>query len=174
MSAPTFWEAHRIVPVIVLAYLLQAWTQFGNFGLLYAERTRQLALATVLAALAMALACVWLVPRHGAMGAAFATLFAFGVRFGLVWFTAQRHYRMRLPWLRVNLALLLAMGAWLVASTLRSEELFESMLMNSFWLLAFSCAVVFSPLLGVTERRALRGLVDRHRRRLPIASGLAG
>ena len=178
MSAPTFWEAHRIVPLIVLAYLLQAWTQFGNFGLLHAGRTRQLATATALAAAAMALACLWLVPRHGALGAAFATLLAYALRFVLVWFAARRHYPMRLPWLRVHLALLLAVATWLLAEQLRPDGLLESLLLGAGSLLAFGCAVAFSPLLGATERRALHGLLARQARRLrparaPLSRGLS-
>ncbi len=172
MSAPTFWEAHRIVPLIVLAYLLQAWTQFGNFGLLHSGRTRQLATATALAAVAMALACLWLVPRHGAMGAALATLLAYALRFALVWFAARRQYPMSLPWMRVNLSLLLAIGTWLLAVSLRPDNLIESLLLNTLLLLGFSCAVAFSPLLGATERRALRGLLERQAQRFQLARGM--
>ncbi|HEY5720496.1 MAG TPA: polysaccharide biosynthesis C-terminal domain-containing protein, partial [Gammaproteobacteria bacterium] len=157
MSAPEFWRAHEIVPLIVLAYLLQAWTQFGNFGLLHGDRTRVLAQATLAAAAVMALACLWLVPAYAAHGAALATLIAYAARFALVWFAAQRCYRMTLPWGRVLLALGLASAAFGVAQALRAESLLASVGVNASVFVVTCALIAGSPALGRAERRALAG-----------------
>jgi len=155
MSAPEFWRAHEIVPLIVLAYLFQAWTQFGNFGLLQSGRTRTLAQATAVAAITMGLACLWLVPLFGAMGAALATLIAYAVRFACVVLPAQRSYRMQLPWARVLLALLMAGATWSLARLLPNTGLLESLLLNGAAFMLFLIALVVGPVLTQAERTEL-------------------
>ncbi len=50
MSSPSFWNAYQIVPLIMIAYIVQAWTAFGNFGVMYSGKTHYIALGTTSAA----------------------------------------------------------------------------------------------------------------------------
>ena len=95
MAAPSFWTAHSIVPIIVFAYFFQACTDFFNFGIYQSGRTKHAAYGTVLAAVVIVGLSFLLIPRFGAMGAAWATLISFFVRLLYFYHASQRLFRIR-------------------------------------------------------------------------------
>jgi O-antigen/teichoic acid export membrane protein len=93
MSAPAFWPAAGVVPVILMAYFLQACTDFFNFGIYYTGKTEHIAYGTIVAVLAIVGLSFLLIPKYGMYGAAWATLLSFGVRLIYVYWASQRLYR---------------------------------------------------------------------------------
>lgn len=118
MSAAAFHPASAFVPVIVAAYLFQAWTDVAQFGIDVSEQTRYATIATWSAALAI-VGLYWaLIPAYGAMGAAIATLIAFAFRFLLFYHFAQRLWPVSYRWGRslqlVSLAVIAVIAERLV------------------------------------------------------------
>jgi O-antigen/teichoic acid export membrane protein len=95
MSAPPFWSAWSIVPVILLAYFFQACTDFFNFGIYQSEKTRHVAYGTVAAAATTVVMAFLLIPRFGGQGAAWATLIAFAVRMVYFYVASQKLFPVR-------------------------------------------------------------------------------
>jgi len=93
MSAPAFWEAYKVVPIIVLAYFMQGCTDIFNFGIHYSGKTKHMAYGTGLAAFCIIALSFLLIPRYGAVGAAWATLISFIVRLFYVYYASQKLFR---------------------------------------------------------------------------------
>ncbi len=98
VATPPFFSAADVVPIILIAYVLQSWTMVQDIGILVKERTGYVTVATWTAA-GVALIAYWvLIPRYLAWGAAYATVLAFAVRYGLTYLFSQRLFPVRYEW----------------------------------------------------------------------------
>jgi O-antigen/teichoic acid export membrane protein len=175
MSPPEYLSAARIVPLVALAYLLQAWTGYCNLGILVARRTGDISRGTVLAMLVITVGYVGLIPVFGPMGAAVATAVASAARLFYIHHRAKGYYDMELPW--GNVGLLLAIAALtVVASTFAPGALIPSIAVHALAMLAFIAAIILLPILPPDLRRLARLLVTRPRMAVDEArrAGLMG
>lgn len=76
---PAFHAAAPIIPVVALAYLLHGVFLLTSVGIGIAREARYYPIVTAAAAAANVAANLLLIPRFGAMGAAWATVFAYAV-----------------------------------------------------------------------------------------------
>ncbi len=170
MAAPSFHAAARLVPILVGAQVLYHLVAFSNFSMLYAERTNILGRLSGVTA-AVVLACnLALIPRFGVLGAALATLLAYGVRFLLVLGAAQRVYRLEYGWgtvARTYLCLLLALAVKLAVPI---GGLVASLAMSTA-LALFTAGLLYVWVLDDSERAYVRSLPRVVRER---ARGLSG
>ncbi len=98
MAPLEFQAAVRLVPVIVLAYVVQWWIYAVGFGLEVTARTVELAKASAITVVVVVTLYWALIPDYGAAGAAAATLISFVLRFLLVFRRAQQVYPVRYDW----------------------------------------------------------------------------
>lgn len=166
MSAREFWDAYKVVPVIILAYIFQAWSKYCSFGLLLHHRTMQLAYAEMIAAGAITAAYFTLIPAFGMHGAAWATVFGFVIRFFWTNMKAKQLYDMELPWSKVIMAGALAIAFYLLSFAL-PEQLGLSILLRTLLVCLFIALLYVLPILSRDEKLEL---IDRLR---IIANSLA-
>lgn len=95
MSDPAFRPAALIVPVVVLAYTLQAWSDSLMFHMDVALRTKYLSIGTWLTVGVILVLYALLIPPFGGLGAAAATALAFAVRLGLLHHWGQQVFPVR-------------------------------------------------------------------------------
>lgn len=98
MTTAKFHSAAAFVPLIVLAYVFQCWSNVVDFGIEVSEKTRYTSMATWIAVGVIAVLYVLLIPPYGAMGAAIATLVAMFVRFLATLHFAQRLWPVSYHW----------------------------------------------------------------------------
>lgn len=101
MADPAYGPAAALVPVVLAAYILQCWTMTQDVGILLTERTRYVAIANWLASALAVVGFFVLIPPFGAFGAAWATLAAFALRWGLIYHFSQRLEYVRYRWVPV-------------------------------------------------------------------------
>lgn len=101
MSQPAFHVAADLVPVILVAYLLQCWTMMQEVGVMVTERTGWNTVANVLGAIVALIAYIVLIPRYLGFGAAWATLISFAVRWVVLYVASQRLWPIRYRWMPV-------------------------------------------------------------------------
>ncbi len=146
MSAPAFWDAAQIVPIVLGAYLANALSQYVNLGILLRHKTIEITYGTLIAASVISIGYFLLIPRYGGMGAALATLLAFASRTIWVYWRAKRLYDMELRWNSVGLLI----GLWgivYICSTYGPNNLAASLLLNSFLLIVAGLALLYLPIL---------------------------
>ncbi len=162
MSAPDFWGAAQIVPIVLGGYLANALSQYVNLGILLRHKTIEITYGTFIAAGVITIGYFLLIPRYGAMGAAWATLFAFASRAGWVYWRAKGLYDMELRWNSVGLLI----GLWgiiCICSAYGPANLVASLLFNSFLLVMVILILLYLPILPGELRKNARRIVRNPR-----------
>jgi O-antigen/teichoic acid export membrane protein len=148
MTIPQYYPAARIVPWIGLSVALQGWYLLTSIGLNITKRTMYYPVATGLAAAASVGSSLLLVPRFGAVGAAWSNTLAYAVLAGAAMVFSQRVYPVSYDWSRLARVIAAACvsalaGRFVLASTV------------SPWLglpvRALVVVVVFTAALGVSR-----------------------
>lgn len=167
MSDPAFWDAYRIVPIIILAYTVQAWTRYCNLGIFLEKKTMQITYAEIIAVIVITIAYFTLIPEYGALGAAWATVIGFTARFLWTNRISTRLYDMQLPWGKVGLASLSALVTFGL-SWFAPEEIIASIAVRSVLVLGFLAAFFILPILSRDEKQEVWSLVLRRQRKISI------
>ena len=162
MTTPLFFDAADVIPILLLAYLLQAWASVQDLGVLVTEKTEYLTLANVLAAVVALVGFALLIPPFLAWGAAVATLGAFACRYFLTYLFSQRLFRIRYEWAPVLISL-----AW-AALCVGTHQLFvpelplmSSMSLNVGFIILFFAGLWFLPVLSAQDRRYFVNLLTQ-------------
>jgi len=156
MADPAFHQAATMVPVILVAYVLYAWTKFHNFGILMSERTEFVTLANWVGAAFALAGYVLLVPRYLGLGAAWATLIAFAIRYVIIYISAQRLWRVQYEWTPVVRLTLIAGVVYAASFAIRTDELILSLALRAGLLVVYAVAVWFGGVLSNADRCAVR------------------
>ena len=167
MSDPAFHAAAKLVPIIVFAYVFQAWSDVVQFGIDASEKTRYVTYATWGAAVPLIAGYLVLIPMYGGYGAALATLIGFVVRFLLMLVFAQRVWPVAYEW-RAIVALL----AWACTATVAYHLIAPVTLVAQFALAttigAFYLVAGAKVALRDEERRHIRQSVFAMARRIRV------
>lgn len=95
LSGPGYEGAAAFVPLILLSYLFQGVHYIYSVGLVVTDRVRWVPVVTGGAAMVNIVLNLVLIPKLGAMGAAWATFLSFGAMTAGMWFASQRFYPIR-------------------------------------------------------------------------------
>jgi O-antigen/teichoic acid export membrane protein len=98
MTAPEFYPAGNIVPLLVAAGIARIYTMFCNFGIMLNERTRHIAEASWLKVIVASAGYILLIPYLGVYGAALTLLASNLIELFWVNRHATRAYDMGLMW----------------------------------------------------------------------------
>lgn len=151
---PEFYDAYRVLPLLLAAQVLYHWGAYANLGLIMNERTPSLAgLAVVGAAIVVGLN-FWLIPVYGALGAATATLIAYAIRFVAMFILSQREVRLTYDWWAVS-RLYVFVGAAIGAKLLWGPESIPAALVFGALLTAAVIALIWTTVLRSDERTIL-------------------
>ncbi len=167
MADPAFHFASEVAPIILIAYLLFAWTNYCNFGIFLKEKTRLMAYAEGIAVVFIIALYALLIPFFGAIGAAWATVLGFGIRLIATEVYANKLYHMHLPWLRAGL-LVVTSGIIYALTYLSPEALIASIAYRSFLVLIFFAAVYILPILNKNEKEEILETITGTLKKLPL------
>ena len=147
-----YWPAASIVPILICAYLCHSGFTFFQLSLIQVQRTWLISMASGVALCSnVAFNLAW-TPKFGIVGAAFATLAAYGIEVGLAAILAQRANRLPYGWLRPSVALLVgALG--LACSRRMLFTVSTSMIVSS---ILVGCVVLSTRNLFRTARDAAK------------------
>ncbi|MCP4601925.1 MAG: oligosaccharide flippase family protein [Proteobacteria bacterium] len=165
MSDPKFWNASTIVPLIMVAYIIQAWTDFNNFGIYHSGKTKYLAIATVASVITIIAFSFILIPTYKGIGAAIATVIAFTVRFVVVFYYSQKQFRLDLWWGRSLAMLGAAAIVYILSLFMTFEGIMASIGAHVGLFLLFLVLLFALPVFSKQNKRVVFQLV-RH----PIAT----
>lgn len=123
MTAPEFHAAYRVVPVVLLAYVLQGLFILTAIGIGISKKAYYYPVLTFSAATLNVGLNLLLIPRYGMMGAAWSTVAGYGLMTGLGIVFAQRHYPIAFEWRRMGLAAGAAFLSYAISLTAPEELL---------------------------------------------------
>lgn len=111
-----YWPGMKLVPVILLAYLIYGLSYPLNVGIMLKDRTQYLPIIGWTAALICLGLNFWWIPRYGMAGAAWATVVAYGFWTGGITWVSLCFYPVRYPLWQVGIILAAGMvgytGLW--------------------------------------------------------------
>jgi O-antigen/teichoic acid export membrane protein len=161
---PAFHGAAAVVPWVALGVGFHGIYLLTSIGLNITKSTRLYPVATACGAATSLGANVLLVPRYGAVGAAWANALAYAVMAGTAFSLSQRVYPIPLEWGRLVRVGLAGTGAYLAAWLIPIESPLPAALARGT-----AVAVVFPLLLALVgfldarELRTLERMADRAR-----------
>ena len=158
MSNPAFWGAYEIVPIIIVAYIFQAWTKFCDLGILLKKKTMQIAHAEMIAVLVITIAYFTLIPAYGIYGAAWAAVIGFFTRFYWTLRKGNQHYDMELPWIKVSQIATLAMIIFAL-SLVVPDDLILSISLRVALIASFITIFFALPILSCDEKKEIKQLI---------------
>jgi len=97
-----YWGGVAIVPIIMASYIFYGIYLNFEVGIYLENKTKYLAVVTVLSALLNILANFLLIPYFGLNGAAYATLLAYMFMASSLYFYVNRFYKIPYEWLRLT------------------------------------------------------------------------
>ena len=156
MTSPAFYAAGALVPVILVAYVLQGWTSLQDIGILVRERTEFVTLANWIAAAVAVAGYALLVPRWLGWGAAIATVAAFLVRHVLIYALSQRLWPVRYRWAPVIRLSTLAVVTALAGLLVPQDNLLRSIALHAALFLAYLVALWHVGILSGEDKRIVR------------------
>jgi O-antigen/teichoic acid export membrane protein len=118
LAGPAFQSAHRITPWVVGGYVLGGLYFVPTNLLFWRRQTRVIPLVTVAAGAANIALNLWLVPRYGAIAAAWSTLAAYAVLLVLTWWRAERLHPFPYEYRRLGLMAGLALALFMAGQLL--------------------------------------------------------
>ncbi|MBX3196801.1 MAG: lipopolysaccharide biosynthesis protein [Labilithrix sp.] len=121
MSPPSYHEAARVVPWVVLGAFMQGLYMVWSQGTWFSMKTRAIPVVTGVGAAANVGLNMIFVPRHGIMAAAINTAIAYALLALMHGWLAQRLFPIRWEYRRWTLTLLAAVGCFLVSAALPSS-----------------------------------------------------
>lgn len=157
MADPAFLSAHEIVPIIIIAYIFQAFTKYCDLGILLKNKTMQIAHAEMIAVLVITAAYFTLIPAYGVYGAAWATVIGFFARFYWTLRKGKQHYDMELPWVKVGQAATLAIMIFSL-SLLIPDDLILSISLRVVLIVSFITTFFALPILSIEQKKELKQL----------------
>jgi len=156
---PQYREIVRVVPWVIASYLLHAF--FGLFQLasFAGKKTKFIALSSGIAfAINLALNALW-IPRLGMYGAAYATLVGYAVEALVMYFYAQRAFRLAYQYSRV----LTALSVFAVAVAISQVDLSAALrVATTLSIVVFAATLIFfgrgkGKLIGLILQRNVFG-----------------
>jgi O-antigen/teichoic acid export membrane protein len=158
MSDPAFHPAAKVVPIVLLAYIVQCWTNYCRLGLLANGQTGRIAASGFFGVITATAGYLLLIPPLGGMGAALTTLAAFAVKFLIEYIRSNELIDMGIPWLRVGGILFAAAITLTIGHSLPVEGWF-ALGLDGLIVLVFMLAVFSSPLINSDERGYISRLI---------------
>ena len=172
MTTPSFYSAANIVPVLLIAYVLQSWTAIQDIGILIRERTKWIMIGNWIAALTALAGYFLLIPHLLVWGAALSTLAAFAVRHVIIFWISQKLCYVRYRWAPVVRLVGLAVVTYAISVALPDQSLWWSIGTRTLLIAGYAIAVWRMNILTELERAYVRAIVNPILARLPAIVGV--
>lgn len=155
MSPPEYWAAYKVVPLILLSYVLQGGYFYIQIGIVLEKKTKYIAMIMAICAASNLLLNFLLIPRWGMIGAAFATLSTFMIMFTLNYFISNKIYYVRYELVRILKMFGSAAILYLASLTILIEGVTLSILFNLGLALSFPFILYLLGFYSKSERERL-------------------
>ena len=171
IAGPEFREAYRVTPWVVGGYVFSGLYLIPTNLLFWRQQTRVIPLVTLAAGAVNIGLNLWLVPRYGAIAAAWSTLVAYAILLILTWRSAERLHPFPYEYRRLGLIAGLALALFLAGQFLPFPNPQLEVAGRVLLWLAFPFGLLA---LGTFDRAELAALTRRVRGRKPPRGEQAG
>lgn len=139
LAPSEYWSGSKLVPLILVAYLIYGLSYPLNVGIMLKDRTQYLPIIGWIAAATCLGLNVWWIPRYGVLGAAWATIVAYSLWTGGIAWVSLRLYPVRYSLQRVVATLMAGaigyIGIQITRRVLISDNIIIVSILELVWVL---------------------------------------
>ena len=143
MAGPSYWDASKIVPFIILAYLFWAISLVMDAGFYITKKTYYKPFLFGMAAAINVFLYWYLIPRYNMLGAAWATVISFAFFATLSWKVVNTIYPVKYDYVRFFKMTLLAALIYFISIFIRLENFWLQVTVKSLLVLGFPFFLYF-------------------------------
>jgi len=170
ISDPGYHSAYKVVPLILLSYVLWGSYFQVQIGILLKKKTRYIAYVVAVSAVANLALNFLLIPRIGIWGAALSTLASFGITTILTYLVSNRIYQVKYQFARIFKLLALAVVLYLVSLGINTDSLFTSLFVKSVLVLSFPFCLFFLRFYTPPEIGKIKEMVSKATKSFKLTS----
>ncbi len=115
VTAEPYWSAYKVVPIIVLSYIIFSFHYHFNIGIFMKKATKYVAYINIANGILNLILNFILIKRFDIWGAAYATLICFIFKAALTYYISNRLYPIHVEWRRVFLLFVTAFAVYFLA-----------------------------------------------------------
>lgn len=174
MADKAYWEAYRIIPIIVAAYLFQACTDIFNLGIYHSGKTKHIAYGTAYSAVIIITLNFLLIPPFGIYGAAWATFVCFFIRLAYVYWASQKEFRIDYHLRKPIFIFSAAAATYLIQNAIirwvpGMQNIFLSLFVNTVLMTCFVATLFAFNIIEGEDRRQIFGIITNPKSILSFA-----
>lgn len=143
MAAPSFFDAHKIVPLILLGYIFFGTYCVFQVGICIEKKTKWLAIISWIGGIVSIITNLILIPKYNMIGAGMTNVFSFFVMSSCCYFISNKLYYIRYEFFRVLKIFLAAIGVYLFSFMITPGSILSSILLKGLLLLSFPVVLYF-------------------------------
>lgn len=156
LTTRPYYAAYTVIPVVALSYFFHALYKISTRLLVYAKQTARLSLCTIASAVMnIALNILW-IPRHGMMGAAWATLVSFLFLFLASFFFSRKYYHVPFEYAKLSLVFIFTLAVYFISGMIKSGQIITAVIYKTMLLGAYGLILYNSGVIGTDEKKKLR------------------
>lgn len=160
MAAKPYHEAYIVIPAVVVGYLFHGLYFMSVAPIFYKKKTYIMPFITGMAAVTnVVLNIIW-IPRYGMMGAAYATLIAFGLQFIVSHIYAQRIYRIKYNYRKILTVIFLVGIVYTINSILHLQGILIPVLIKTLVLFIFGVCIFMFRVIKLNKLKTLFKLFE--------------
>jgi O-antigen/teichoic acid export membrane protein len=158
IATPQFYNAYKVAPVLVVAYLFRGFYLFPINGLFFAKKTKFVPVVTGIAALVDIILLPLFIARFGMMGAAFATATAFFVSFLAAYYFCQKYYPMQYEYYNLIRILFLGILVYSMTSLIAQGPLIFNIFVKLIGLIFYPAGLFMMRIIEVSHVKKMINL----------------
>ena len=160
MANNEFWDAYKIVPLILIAYLFQGLMGFCNLGILVEKKTIIITKSNFYTAIIITVLYLLLIPKFSYYGAALSTAIAFAFRFFFIFFKSRALLKMQLQW-KIYFYLVPINVFYFIIFLLGPNDKFVSVIFNSAIICLLIISLSYLPIFTKKDRMIIKNYLLR-------------
>jgi O-antigen/teichoic acid export membrane protein len=161
MSDAAFWDAYKIVPIIVLGNIIFNMHPHLSMGLLIKKKTKYLAWINGSNGFFVLVLNYFLIKSYGMYGAAYATLIAFIYKISLTYYFSSKVYKIHFEFIRIAKIFVTAIILYVIAKTTLVNSIYLNIL-KDFGILGFYPVLLFLvKFLSENEKNELQDILKK-------------
>lgn len=164
-STPAYYSASVVMPIIVVTYAVQGFYFIAVNALFLKSKTTFIAITTTVIAVTNILLNLYLIPKFGILGAAWATLLSFLFFYLVIYKLAQKYYYIHYFWDRMLKIIFVAIFVYIISTFIHTENIMMSGLYKAVILLIFPLTLYLTGFFAKKEIQFLLNFIRDYKYR---------
>ncbi len=156
MTTPEFYQASNYVPIIALTMVIFGLKYHFEFGILYSKKTKYYMYINVTTSIIHILLNYFLVKAYGIWGALYSSLAVISLNTLLIYFVAQKLYRIAFDFYKSATTLFIAIGLYCISLITIPGDIFLAMLFKFLVVISFPLLLILFGVVSEQEFNAFK------------------